>query len=485
MRTWLPWLFRDPDQEVLPEREILVARSRDAYRNQPIARSAINTKVTSVVGAGLELHCRIDRKFLAFGTDAEASDWEGNTERLFRAWADSTDADARRRNTFYKLQSIAFKAAKMSGEIFALMPLIPRKNTICALRVHLIEADRVSTPMGYANGPVKSDDGTVVGSLWDGVETGVWGEPVAYHVETTIPTMGMAIRRRWQRVLAYGNASGRRQVIHFYEEDRPGQRRGLPMLAPILETLKQIARYSEAELAAAVLSGMFTVFVKHSDPMGDPMGGARTETNTREGGEDITLGPGAIIDLQEGEDITIANPGRPNQQFGPFVTEVIKQIGMGLDIPYEVLTKQFNSSYSASRAAILQAWEVFNVNRDDFISAFCQPIYVEWLSQMVATGRIVAPGFFDDVEIQRAYCKACWYGPTPMQLDPLKEANAAKTRIENFLSTIAEEAQAQGRDYEEIIAQRAREMGLIDSYGLSRPPSGTPQTPDPQQEPDQ
>jgi len=459
MRSWFPFFARNPDAEVLYDRDTLVARSRDAYRNQPIARGAVNAYVTSVIGTGLELHCRIDRDFLGFETDEEATAWERNTERLFRAWASSTDADARRRSTFYRLQQTAYKAALHTGEVFALLPLIQRPNTICDLRVQIVEADRVSTPSNKTDGPI--DGG---GSLWSGVETGTWGEPVAYHVETTVPDK-TELSRSWKRVNAFGTKSGRRQVLHFFQEDRPGQRRGAPFLAPILEPLKQVSRYSEAELMAAVISGMFTVFIKRADPEGEVL---PSVGDTGDAAEAIGLGNGAIVDLQPGESIETANPGRPNVQFDPFVTAVVKQIAMAVNLPAEVLTRTFNSSYSASRAAIMQAWEVFLTERDGFTDAFLQPIYEEWLSQMVATGRIEAPGFFDDVEVQRAYCGARWYGPAPMQIDPVKEATAAKMRIDAGLSTRAEETERLGNgDWEANFVQLAREGERMRGLGLT------------------
>ena len=479
MRDWLPWASRNPDDEILLDRPELVARSRNAYRNQPIARSAVNTICTSVVGSGLEMHCRIDAGFLGLTPD-EATKWQKDTQRLFRAWANSTDADSRRSHTFYKLQGMAYKSFKHTGEIFALLPIIPRKGTICDLRVQLVEGDRISTPYDKINGPLPGPivDGKqqyLAGSLWDGVESGQYGQPVAYYVETTVPMPYFEIARTWQRVLAYGSKTGRRQVIHLYDEDRPGQRRGIPWLSPILEMLKQISRYSEAELDAAVLAAMFTVFVKKADADGDPLAGMDSRDDDDRDGigfpgrreHEMEMRGGAIVDLMPGEEIQTAAPGRPNATFNAFVEEIIREIAMGLNMPYEVLTKQFTASYSASRAAILMAWEYFLCERESFIQEFLQPIFDEWLAQMIADGRIYAPGFFDSVEIQRAYQRTKWYGPIAPQLDPVKEANAMKIRMDSLVTTLAYETETfNGGDWEENINQRGRERDLIDEVGI-------------------
>src|SRR5690606_38961881 len=92
------------------------------------------------------------------------------------------------------------------------------------------------------------------------------------------------------------------------------------------------------------------------------------------------------------------------------------------------------------------------------VQTFCQPIYEEWLAEAVAKGRIVAPGFFDDPVIRAAWCGAKWYGPSQGHLNPLQEANAAKVRIEEEISTREREAaEFSGESWEDIHPVRARE----------------------------
>src|SRR5699024_5922418 len=175
----------------------------------------------------------------------------------------------------------------------------------------------------------------------------------------------------------------------------------------------------------------------------------------------------------EGEDISTVNPGRPNTAFDGFVIAVARQIGAALELPYELLMKQFEASYSASRAALLEAWKMFRMRREWLVLTMCQPIYEEWFAEAVAKGRIQAPGFFEDEAVRAAWTGAEWYGPAQGQLDPLKEANAAKVRVEEGFSTREREAaELSGQSFERIHSVRAREEKRRREDGLA--PGGAP-----------
>jgi len=139
---------------------------------------------------------------------------------------------------------------------------------------------------------------------------------------------------------------------------------------------------------------------------------------------EIALGNGAIVDLAPGEDVTFADPKRPNTAFDAFVTSMSRHIGVALELPYELLLKSFTASYSASRAALEMAWQMFRTRRSWLAWKFCQPVY-EWvITEAVASGRLSAPGFFSDPIIREAWLGSDWIGPSRIQLDPQKEASA-------------------------------------------------------------
>ena len=163
------------------------------------------------------------------------------------------------------------------------------------------------------------------------------------------------------------------------------------------------------------------------------------------------VGSPSVTDLPPGVDVKSVDTSRQQSAFADFTNAFLKQICAAVNLPAEVVLKTFNSSYSASRAALLQAEQEFNQRRTAFIIDFCQPIYELFLTEAVAHMRINAPGFFDDPIKRAAWLKADWLCERNRVLDPLKEINAAKLRLELGLTTREMEVAAlNGHDYEDI-----------------------------------
>lgn len=430
---------------------ILRQRTRDLYMGVPIANGAVKTMRTNIVGRGLRLKPNIDAELLGVSPE-ERRTLEKQIEREWNIWAESTDCDMARIDNFYELQQLAFLNWLISGDCLAVLPVKPRLNQPYDLRVQLIEADRLCSP---------DNCDTIDNKIVGGVEVDQSGEVVAYHIADHHPLSYAYADISWQRVEAFGKTTGRRNVLHLMNRERIGQRRGVPFLAPVIESLKQLGRYTDAELVAAVVSGMFTVFIEKADASSEDAIGSIIPEEAQVDAEDettIELAPGAVIDLNEGEKAHDMNPGRPNANFGGFVEAICQQIGASLEIPYELLMKRFNSSYTASKGALEEAWKMFNMYRDWLATDFCQPVYEEWLTEAVAKGRIKAPGFFTDPVIRKAYCGAKWNGPAKGMLDPIKEATAAEKRVQNGFSTRSDETmQMTGTSYYNNIEQLKHE----------------------------
>ncbi|RAV18821.1 phage portal protein [Paenibacillus contaminans] len=467
LTAWNP-VAGDAEEDIHENLETLRPRARDLYMGGSLANGSIKTLRTNIVGTGLRLKPSIDADFLRLSDD-QAGELKRQIEREFSLWAESKNCDAGGMHNFYELQQLAFLSWMMSGDAFVLLPLLPRKHATYDLRVRILEADRCSNPLAPGVSVSKK--------ISNGVEVDKDGMVVAYWFSDRHPGSTLGQPMKWTRVEAIGQESGRRNVLHLMEAERPEQRRGVPILAPVIESLKQLERYTEAELMAAVISGMFTVFIETPSEETDQFGIGSTDPNGFENptgeplpsaGNDLRMGNGAVQFLEPGEKATIANPGRPNSGFDPFVTAILRQVGASLEIPYELLLKHFTASYSASRAALLEAWKMFRMRRAWMSADFCQPTYEEWFAEAVIKGRINAPGIFDDPILFKAYTKAEWHGPSQGQLDPVKEVNAAILRMDHGLSTGQREAaELTGSEYESNIRQLAHEKSIRQQYGLA------------------
>lgn len=459
----------DADADALPDLPDLRARSADLVRNAPVAGGAINTTVTHVVGTGLSLQAGIDGDLLGMDDDA-ADEWQQDTERKFNAWWESTDCDITRTQNGYGLQDLSLRSELVRGDCLAVLTRADWARGPVKLAVQLIEADRVCNP----------DRAADTERLVAGVEMDAAGAPVAYYVASGNPyrrATGRAAKLTWRRIEAFGTRTGRRNVLHLFDRDRIGLTRGVPMIAPVIEPLKQLERYTEAELMAAVVSGMFTVFIETEGTttmQPSALQAPQQQAAPSSGGWDGKLGNGLVVELGRGEKINSANPGRPNAQFDPFVNAIIRQIGMMLGIPHEVLVKHYTSSYSAARAAMLDAWRYFRTRRDRHATYFCAPIYEAWLDEAVATGYVRAPGYFASPLIRRAWLGHTWIGDGPGSLDPVKDVKAAEGRIALRISTHeAESILHDGGKLRPKLKKLAREQRLMRELDVAPVPSGT------------
>ena len=243
-------------------------------------------------------------------------------------------------------------------------------------------------------------------------------------------------------------------------------------MTTVLESLRKMDRYMNAELTSAVVASLFSVFVKSEGGMSLPN---YSDSTAKEAVQDtnqdrIYMKPGMVVNLSPGEDIALANPTRPNSNYEPFVNSIIRQIAACVAIPFDVLMLQFNDSYSASRAALMQFWKTVMRYRWELIEQFCQPIYELWLENEILSGRLEA-------KLSDEIFEASWVGPAKGSIDDTKEVIAARERINLGVSDIQTEAEEiGGRDWLEVHEQRKIEHQMREEADLEKE-SAPPQTP--------
>jgi len=449
-RTLQPGKFRRGNRDINSElrgslRE-LRRRSRDLNRNNAMAVSARESDITDVIGSGLRLESNIDADFLGLSR-SEAQKFQEEVQRRYHNWASSELCDIERLCNWYQKQAVVAGAVWDSGDTFINLPVVNSDFLNSRVRVEVIEADRVSNPGQFV----------VPGGyeIYEGVKLDKNGAPVSYFLEYDKVVSGHRTRD-WKEVKPYDRVTKSRKFLHVFEQIRPGQTRGYPKITSVITKLKELDEYIDAEIRAAVVAGLYTVFVTTN--YGD-IPGIDMPVEEMESGDNIDIGYGSVVGLAPGEDISAAQPGRPNPNVREFVEVIQADIGAGIQMPYETLVKRFNSSYSASRAALLERDKAVQRKRRWFADRVCRPVYQRWMDDMVLTGKIKAPGYFDDPDIRQAWLRSEWVGPVFREIDVVKTAQAAL--LNNKLGIVSVDRlikELNGGNFEEVHKQLVYEL---------------------------
>lgn len=173
-------------------------------------------------------------------------EWNQRARVVWDEWTPFADLTSRQH--FGTLQSLIARAWFTDGECFLLKSYgesVVGGRVIRRPRLQLIEAHRICNPPWTAEGP----------AIIDGVEIDFRGRPVAYWLKepdlaTDLGTMfgasypNPASTERFRRLEAD-------TVVHIFEPSRPGQYRGIPFLAPVLNDLHDLDDLQALEMLAA------------------------------------------------------------------------------------------------------------------------------------------------------------------------------------------------------------------------------------------
>lgn len=233
----------DADEDLLPERETLIDRSRELTRNNTLAAGAVKTIVTSSIGNGLKCRSRIDSKKLGISSK-EQRKIQSQIESEFNFYAYSKEIDYSRTLDFFEIQKLALRSTLESGDVFANMPLLRRAGSPYLTKIQLIESDQCNNPNFQQDGE----------RLKGGIQKDAYGAPVFYHFQENHPGSNNPNKFEWKAIRVFGKDSGRRNILHLFQMLRPGQSRGIPLLSTCLKEFKKLEQYTEAELEAALIS---------------------------------------------------------------------------------------------------------------------------------------------------------------------------------------------------------------------------------------
>lgn len=453
------------DADLLADLGTIRPRARDLERNNGYVSGANQVFKDNIVGHQLRVNPGPVAALLGWSPE-QAETWSRQRRVEFESWANmATEIDAAMDLNLRGLTIQALGAWFLNGEALALPLWLPRPFCKWNTRIQLIEADRLESPEFYQG----------KNSLRSGKEIDRYGATVAFWIRKThdgderFNAPGAVTDfNAFRRVPAF-YPWGRRRVLHLYDKERSSQSRGKPIVASIMREFRMATQYPRVELQATIANSLVAAILESNLDQETAASlfnsGADREAYWKSSLAEWrpTLKPGATIALPIGAKFTGFTPNRPNNSFDKFMSSVLHNIGAGLNIPYELLTKDFTqTNYSSARAAMLEAWRHFMGRRSWIEENWLNPIYELHLEESVNAGIAEAPDFYEN-RYAYAHC-AKWTMTGRGWVDPAKEALAAKTRMDARITSLAQECAEQGVDWMDVIDQTA----TIEAYAAEK-----------------
>lgn len=478
----------------------LRSNARRAFAENVQARAIIERKADSIADSGLILDSIPKAEILGIDEE-EASEWARDVENRFNLWATSKSQNRSGVMNFYQAQRLYQVFHHRDGESFVRLYYSHDKELINPLQFEYIDSDQIREDAFTSSlgGPLVQD-GIIRNSKGEEVGYKVWiRDPKNVHhlIGKTIP--------------ARGSKSKRQFMLHGFIPEYAGQGRGFSPLAHALQEFSNLTNFSLAHIIKAVNQSNLVLFVKPSkdNPASNPFEGVLTDnaagpaTVTKFGSQPAseddsttisnanlrpvtysplpeattdTPGSTGVFNLDAGEDLTAFKDTAPSASFGEFVKAFTSHLAASLSIPIEVVLMQFEQNYSASRAALILFWRVVIRFRKEMESDLLNPIYLSWLSEEIAAGRIQAPGWNNPL-MRAAWLNANWIGAPLPSIDPAKTAKADEIYVAMGAQTRSQVARnLNGSDFSSNAQTLKREAKELPTSTLGKDQAGN--TPD-------
>jgi lambda family phage portal protein len=444
------------DQEMLGPfgADAMRAWARSLVRDNAYAWNIVDTIVSNIIGDGITAQSTFET---AEGEDIE--DANESRDKLFREWCEVCDINGEL--TFAEIQVLCQREMVEAGEVLVRLIKTPNKEyrgiyRPVPLAIELIEADRLSSDRDtYA----LRDRGN--NRVIRGVELDEKGRKVAYWIYPDHPNSPYTVRNQTpERIPAS-------EILHLYRKDRVGQNRGISWFAPIMSWMRDLGVYVDNEIQASAVASCFTAFIKSDSHIPGLAGPSGEDTTDANGNLLDHQEPGIITRLGTNEDVSFANPGRPNSAAEPWINLMLRGLCAGTGTNYEAIAKDFSkTSYSSSRSSKLEDRPRYKRGQNYMVWHLCQPVWDEFCNAAARVGVDYFPTSTELLEDRRGVAPVEWQLPEQEWVDPASEQSAAKDSIASYMSTYQDELGSRGRSYRATFYQAAKEKRLRMQLGL-------------------
>ncbi|MCH2341467.1 phage portal protein [Pseudomonas sp. NPDC047963] len=440
----------------LPALPALRKRSRAAVKNDPYAFSAIEKRVSNIIGTGITPRASIQDATL-----------RAALRQLWEDWTDESDADGLA--DFYGQQAMIARMVEESGECFVrLRYRRPEDGYAVPLQLQVLAPEYVPLDKNF-----KTRAGNIVRA---GIEFNGIGQRIAYWMYSTHPGDQFSVSAGYNTL----NRIPADQVLHVFEPTEGGQLRGVPRLAPVLLRLKSLDNYDDAVLFRQEVANLFAGFITRKaaegvQPALDPVTGQPIVAD-RDGAPLVGLEPGSMQELMEGEEVTFSDPPDAGSTYVDFMKQQLQAAAAGVGLPYELLTGDMGDISDRVLRVLLNDFRrrIEQLQFGVYVFQLCRPVRNAWLDAAVLAGSIMLP---DYTRRRREYLRTRWVPQGHPYIHPVQDVDGKLKEIRGGLASRSEHVLRTGYDAEQIDQENAQDNERAAQLGLAYDSNTSPAQP--------
>lgn len=313
----------------------------------------------------------------------------------------------------------------------------------------VFEADQVETPSDRPSNVVL------------GVELDEVNRQIGFHVKQR----GKASNGGYARVATETTRIDAANAFMPAFRKRFGQTRGQPVLAAALGNYIRFNNYFDFESLAAEANSTqgFKITKKSHDNQPSSIVNNPNSATSNTFKKVQKLEPLGIVELLEGEDVSMINSDRPGNNFDPFVVMCCRIIGVAIGYPLELIMLDFSrTNYSSARASMGEARRSFRGWQKWLQTNVAIPWYKWQIARGIATGAIPAN--------KKAFKVVCQW-PGWQYIDPKKSAEANAIERAGKVKSRSECIRERGENPAEVFAEIAAENQILKDLGIAETPT--------------
>jgi len=306
-------------------------------------------------------------------------------------------------------------------------------------RIYSLHPRKLSTPPGAFSASTRIDLG---------VETNRTGGPAYYWIDDSADTAFSLNRENWRRMAS-------RNVIHQFLVNEPGQLRGIPFIASVLNTCADLREHDYQVLQAA----------KNAAKMGIILTATKDDVDTIVVNESVELEGGLMTTAPPGWGAALMDPKQPSTNYVDFRRERMADMGRPANMPVNVVRLDSSKHNFSSARFDAQLYARSNVR----LQGWLERNTLNRLLVEVVEREAVLAGELNGERPKRVEFNWTWPPPLYRAGDPMKEARAAEIRLRAGISTLSDELAEAGRHFETHLKQLRREAEKARAMGLTLP----------------